>query len=441
MRFYLVLAILSLTASASAGTLYVDRNLTTGLDDGSSWANAFQGGFGLNDALAVAAPGDQIFVAEGVYTAANALGHVLANDVAVYGGFLGGESAPGDRPPFGTAPTTLRANPGSPTMTTPAVRAEGTGPQTLLDGFTIRSVTGGRSSGILCDQGAQVLVQDCVFEENRGVEGAAANILAGSSARFVDCTFQNNSTFGNSSTGFLVGAAFFQGSSGLFERCVFRGNQGGASGTIGAVMSGFSSNVAVQNCLVYDNVGVAAYSFAGSTLTLSNTTVVRNNASGPAAGLFAFTGSSANAENSILWNNIGSEGTVTENQVSGATATYCIVEGGLAGTGNLSATPVFVDLAGRDLALLPTSPGVDAGNNSAVRPGTTLDAAGNPRFADVFNVPDTGVGAQPIVDMGAFEVQALSIPTFCNAADGALASSPAARTPAAISILRQAVSS
>ena len=49
--------------------LYV-RKSATGADDGSSWADAFQGALGLQDALAVAQSGDQVFVAQGPYKAA-----------------------------------------------------------------------------------------------------------------------------------------------------------------------------------------------------------------------------------------------------------------------------------------------------------------------------------------------------------------------------------
>jgi hypothetical protein len=56
-----------------------------------------------------------------------------------------------------------------------------------------------------------------------------------------------------------------------------------------------------------------------------------------------------------------------------------------------------------DLRLLPASPCIDAGNNSAVPSGITTDLTGNPRFAYVPGVADSGSGTAPIVDMGAYE--------------------------------------
>ena len=113
--------------------------------------------------------------------------------------------------------------------------------------------------------------------------------------------------------------------------------------------------------------------------------------------------------NSILWANhaLGSA-TTREKQihlfgVGSATVGYSLIAGGVyTGTGNLSADPLFADLPRGDLRLQRTSPAVDAGNNNAVL-GILTDREGKPRFLDVPTAPDTGLGAPPIVDMGAYE--------------------------------------
>jgi hypothetical protein len=64
-----------------------------------------------------------------------------------------------------------------------------------------------------------------------------------------------------------------------------------------------------------------------------------------------------------------------------------------------------VDAANSNLCLQDTSPAIDAGNNAAVPTEVTTDLDDNPRFVDIPTVPDTGHGAPPIVDMGAYEVQ------------------------------------
>ncbi len=88
----------------------------------------------------------------------------------------------------------------------------------------------------------------------------------------------------------------------------------------------------------------------------------------------------------ILWSNTASS---TGQQIYGlATVTYSDVQGGWAGEGNIDADPLFADADGR---LSPTSPCINAGDNSVVLVATELD--GNLRIAG------------PRVDMGAFEVQ------------------------------------
>ncbi|MBN1813913.1 MAG: hypothetical protein JXA14_18900 [Anaerolineae bacterium] len=128
--------------------------------------------------------------------------------------------------------------------------------------------------------------------------------------------------------------------------------------------------------------------------------------------------------NVILWGNQAVNGAQIHNSGSVSTSvSYSLVQGGCptgATCSNLlDADPQFVrdpdpgdgdwttpdDDDYGDLRLRPGSPAIDAGDNSAVPTAITTDLDGNPRFVDVSTVPDTGNGTQPIVDMGAYEVQ------------------------------------
>jgi hypothetical protein len=82
---------------ASADVVYVRADLSSGLNDGSSWANAYRGSEGLVAALAQATPGDEIWVGRGTYTPAGPGGSreasfVMPSGVRLVGGFLGYES-------------------------------------------------------------------------------------------------------------------------------------------------------------------------------------------------------------------------------------------------------------------------------------------------------------------------------------------------------------
>ena len=96
---------------ASADTHYVDAHLATGTNDGTSWANAFQGPDGLQVALGVAVAGDRVFVAQGTYRPSSAgvreASVVPPSGVEIYGSFLGGETSPEERPAHPSATSVL----------------------------------------------------------------------------------------------------------------------------------------------------------------------------------------------------------------------------------------------------------------------------------------------------------------------------------------------
>ncbi len=78
-----------------------------------------------------------------------------------------------------------------------------------------------------------------------------------------------------------------------------------------------------------------------------------------------------------------------------------------------------------DLHLLPSSPAIDAGDNTVASPSLpTTDLDGIARRLDFVDVPDTGNGTAPIVDMGAYEFDGIApdlIATKTNNAGGVAA--------------------
>lgn len=170
---------------------------------------------------------------------------------------------------------------------------------------------------------------------------------------------------------------------------------------------------------------------SGGNTQLRNCTIVANFSTVSVAAGLRVSGGAPSIANCIFWDNAGPGGAqAAANQITGTSAvTYSIVEGGLTGTGNISTAPLFTDAASADYSLQDGSPGVDAGSNTMVPPGIELDKAQNSRFADA-PVADTGAGAAPIVDIGAYEVSLPSFVAFCFG-DGSGTACPCSNTGAA----------
>jgi hypothetical protein len=410
-------------------TIYVDENLSTGLNDGSSWADAIQTDDGVRLALAQSVNGDQIFVKEGTYYPTTATGRTLAfnlkTGVELYGGFVGTESSPSERPPLGDAETILSAdlneNDGGGIITDNSyhvVNGLNSNATAVLDGFT---VTGGNSNGgtnndrgggIICLGNTSPTIRNCHFLSNRCTFGGGAGYINGSPT-FTDVIFEDN--FG----GAFGGAFDINGGTGIrFDRCTFIDNQASRAGALEI----FNTNGAVVTNSVFrgnratgTSGGGAVWVGSGGSTTFRNNTVVGNFANTHVAGGLVDSGSNVTVQNCVFWDNQGNSGQNGNNQVSGTQVSYSLIEGGLPGTGNISTAPDFVDQAGFDFRPAVTSPAIDAGSNSLAQAGIVLDYDQTSRIVDAPTVPDTGVGFGGPIDMGAFEYSVGAPDTNCNA--------------------------
>ncbi len=417
-----LVGVLALSPLAAGQTLFADANLTTGANDGSSWANAFQGEDGLQAALTTVASGTDVWAAEGTYrtSASGNRGDSfrLVNGVTVYGGFQGGEAALAARPEIGAFPSIMTADQngddGSGVISDNSyhvVRTNNTNATAVLDGFTVvggnANVSGSnrdRGGGILCVNGWSPTIRNCSFEDNVCDFGGGAGYISGSAPSFTDTSFINND-------GGAFGGAFdIAGANGVrFDRCLFEGNSAARAGGL-EIFS--TSNTIVNNSVFVGNVatgnsgGGGIWVGSGGNPRFVNCTVVGNTATSSAVGGLRNQGSTnATFVNMVLWGNTGNGGAMSSsNQInSGNALSYSLVMGGYAGATNSGADPLFVDQVGGDLSLNLTSPGIDAGDSTALAAGLVLDFAGNPRFTDIASAPDTGVGPAPVVDVGAFE--------------------------------------
>lgn len=290
----------------------------------------------------------------------------------------------------------------------------------------------GRGGAILAVMGdAALTMSSCTFGHNRvlrpGEFGGAGYFGVGTIASMSDCTFHENEAWG----GGAVGCE--EQSTVQFDRCEFVRNVATHGG---AALVWVSSPAIFANCGFFANradLGGAMTAWYGAEPKVINCTFAGNTAERGGAILardfpYGFTGQPAaivHIRNSILFGNIDITGVPANGQIvlmenaSAHVRSSCVDTGGglpWPGPGNISNNPLFIDPIGpdgvpgtgdEDYRLALQSPCIDAGENNAAIPYGPLDLDQLPRFVDVAAMPDTGCGAAPLVDLGAYEVQAI----------------------------------
>lgn len=322
-RVLAVLGTVLWAGSAGGAVIFVKAVLTSGGQDGTSWADAFRGRSGLQAALAAAHAGDDIWVAQGVYVAAGPGGDQsvsfnLKTGVRVLGGFSGVETHPDARAPS-VFPTflsgDLNGNDGSGNFdafwdnTYHVVRAVGPGASGTLDGFVIEA---GRQDGV----------------QFPAVPGGTGVLIEGASPHILACVVRRNMCFEGA-------GALVLGGSPVFENCVFTGNIADTGGGISVRGAGL---LTVRRCEFTD----PDYSF-GTTTGIGIYAGSDGSQSGAAAVLIE------DCEFSIQTNNVAANGTgltVADGAVAvvrGSRFDRCRSSGGGGGIASYDAGGVFID--------------------------------------------------------------------------------------------------
>ncbi|MEQ1634060.1 MAG: right-handed parallel beta-helix repeat-containing protein, partial [Planctomycetota bacterium] len=260
----------------------------SGANDGTSWADAFQSLQAALQAAPVGGAGVEVWVAAGTY-APGVLGDrsatfALRNNLALYGGFAGGEAARWRRDPAANR-TVLTGDldhddaiPGGSGWYNSAgsylgnschvVTADAVDATAVIDGFTVEggasglggSASGSGGAGVRATQ-ASPTIANCHFRHNYAVGGGAL-FASGGGPVVRDCRFEENLSFASHGGGiYMDGVA-----AAVVERCAFDGNvaleNGGPPSAGGAVYLGFDSvNVRIVDSTFTGNQSI--FRFAG----------------------------------------------------------------------------------------------------------------------------------------------------------------------------------
>jgi hypothetical protein len=429
----------SLTGISSAASAqivwHVDAAAAPG-GNGTSWTSAFDS---IDVALSQVVMDDSIWVKAGSYMPTvredpndpRSATFLIPQGIHFYGGFDGTETVLSERAGL-FEQTILTGDRGVPTdyrdnvyHVVRMVNYGGPVFLTTIDGFTIRDGYGEnlRQGAGLQTINCFLLLGNCTFRNNRAWKGGGLSGMPGK-------TIVRHCRFIDNRAGFLGGAIWGQMLIYKISNCVFRGNvaqRGGAVFFVQSQANGWRPLNVINNSLFHDNAAIegGAIFLGGSAympgrVLIANSTLAFNRAFEKGGGIRANTDMSVVPAisllfNSVVWGNTAPSGPNLHGRHGVA---YSNVEGGVyVGGGNLSTDPLFVNAFDRNLRLLPGSPCNDAGSIELVRQDRSdvdydgdwselvpIDLDGGRRFEDDPFAPDVGLGAVPIVDMGAYEL-------------------------------------
>jgi len=414
-------AVITITPDAN-GILYVNKSVSGGGHDGSSWTDAMPE---LADALKWARENQtlwtaqnplQIWVAGGtyqpLYRADNMSGNnpagrnnafVLVKDVKVYGGFAGTETSLEGRDLSLIAnQTTLSGdfnNDDVVTGTGSSLAFTGNGENAyhvvisvgdvgtaVLNGFTIsggnandvfNSITvnlvelSGNAGGGVYNSSSSPVLSNLTISSNTALSGGGM-CNASSSPILTNVTISSNYA------GYDGGGMYNSLSSPVLTKVTISSNTVVYSG--GGMSNNSSSSPVLTNVTLSSNSasgGGGMSNNSSSSPVLTNVTISSNTAS-IGGGMYNYYSSSPQIRNSIVWGND------IFNSSSIPNYSYSIVQGtgngwstfGTDAGNNLDADPMFSNAAGGDYTLQPGSPAINAGNNSLYEAGKTPDLSG-----------------------------------------------------------------
>jgi len=427
-----LICLLALMPSFIYSQIYVDQ-FATGSGNGSSWENAYTD---LQDALANANIGAEIWVAKGIYLPSDnndvTATFNLLGSISLYGGFKGSETSIDmrrieDNPTVlsgdynGNDNVVVNVDPLDLTFqnfsdnANRIITASNVTGTIIIDGFT---VAGGRApssgGGMLFapDGTLTVIVRNCTVKENFSSDTAGAIRLGASAGEVLNFSLEQCIAMHNECNSFSSkGGVLWSTGSGLvntnYENCLFYQNYSRGRG--GVISHDVEANVKYLNCVFSGNIasaGGALFENTREPVNITNCTFYNNEASENFSGAAIQNWSDFGSEDVNIYNCIfyeNNERSLVGRTNSGYNIQNSIIDypnfssllSDASASTNLGANqfgvdPQFVDGLGLDHNLSDNSPAINVGENSLVL--TDKDQTGKiDRIVD------------DIVDLGAFE--------------------------------------
>jgi len=289
---------------------YVDKDAVGGANDGTSWEDAF---LTIEDAMAVVSAGDELWVAEGVYTSADDPVVQLAAEASLYGGFNATETELGQRD-WQAHPTIIDGE-GARRCVMGAAGA-------TLDGFVLRNGVASSGAGIRAYSVAMTIANNVIVNCNASSEGGGIVSAVAASSITNNVLTRNSAVRG--------GGIYIYNCPTQFTGNRIVGNTATSQGG-GAYCSyasaDLSSNLFAGNTAASSGGGICGIDAADAT-------VAHNTICGNSSGICWY------PDNAVLANLILRE---NGDDLDGCTATYSCIEDGDAGTGNIHDDPMFVE--------------------------------------------------------------------------------------------------
>jgi hypothetical protein len=208
------------------------------------------------------------------------------------------------------------------------------------------------AGGLDCTSSSDALVFSNVFKDNTARFGGGINIRYCAPTVMKNLVRSNEATYG--------GGLNCRWSEPIIEDNIFRSNSAEQGG---GIYSGFSGPVIRDNVINDNSADQGGGIYFGNSVPYVEGNTIGFNSAGERGGGFYWRASSDSAiTNTALWGNESPVGPEIYVDGESPRITYCDVQGGWPGEGNIDADPIFVCPDGEDFRLRWRSPCIDAGD-------------------------------------------------------------------------------